>query len=106
MQFSRTLNPASGCTIWCARAIPWRATMLGALPVISAPSNLMRPELGVVTPLIRLKTVDFPAPFGPIRPRSSPALRLKLRPPTASTPPKRLLKSMTSSSAVIPATVV
>ena len=26
---------------------------------MSAPSNLMRPESGVTTPLIRLKTVDF-----------------------------------------------
>ena len=39
---------------------------------MSFPSNRMRPELGDEEPLIILKNVVLPAPFGPITARNSP----------------------------------
>ena len=38
----------------------------------SWPSNTMRPDVGVKNPLIRLKKVVLPAPFGPMIARNSP----------------------------------
>src|SRR4030095_12572736 len=43
--------------------------------------------------LIRLNTVVFPAPFGPINVNTSPRRTSKLTLLTASTPPKRTLRS-------------
>ncbi len=40
------------------------------------PSKEISPELGCCAPEIRLKSVLFPAPFGPITPKSSPLLDL------------------------------
>src|SRR3954453_7205060 len=68
---------------------------------MSCPSKTMRPAAGRYTPLIRLNTVDLPAPLGPIRPRISPSSTLNVRLETASRPPKRLLSAMTSSTALI-----
>ena len=38
----------------------------------SCPSNTMLPDVGVKKPVIRLKNVVLPAPFGPMMARSSP----------------------------------
>ena len=46
VQLSSTLSPPSGCTIWCARAMPWRATRYGGPPVMSWPSKKMLPLSG------------------------------------------------------------
>src|SRR5450755_2731013 len=40
--------------------------------VTSWPSNSIVPEEGGNAPAIKLNSVDFPAPFGPIRPTISP----------------------------------
>ena len=40
--------------------------------VMSAPSKVTVPELAGVTPQTVLTSVVLPAPFGPIRPRTSP----------------------------------
>src|ERR1700722_16978014 len=40
--------------------------------VTSRPSNSMRPACGSRLPVIRLKRVDLPAPFGPMTPKASP----------------------------------
>ena len=45
------------------------------------------------SPLTRLKSVVFPAPFGPIRTRLSPGSILKLTPSTARRPPKSIERS-------------
>src|ERR671938_632861 len=53
-----------------------------------------------------LSTVDLPAPFGPIRQRSSPWCSARSTPRTARRPPKDLTRSFTSrigGSAVISA---
>ena len=51
--------------------------------------------------LIRLKTVVLPAPFGPISVKTSPRRTSKLTPLTASTPPKRTLRSWADSSMAV-----
>ena len=40
----------------------------GAFPVMSWPSSLMIPSVGLYTPVRRLNTVVLPAPLGPISP--------------------------------------
>src|SRR4051794_29312743 len=70
---------------------------------MSCPSKTIRPASGRYTPLIRLNTVDLPAPLGPMRPRISPSSTLNVRLETASRPPKRLLSAVTSSTALIEA---
>src|SRR5690348_3814938 len=67
---------------------------------MSSPRNFTRPLSGAKTPLIRLNTVDLPAPFGPIKPRISPSFTVNVSSPTACSPPKRLPRSRTSSSAL------
>src|ERR1700733_13971628 len=42
--------------------------------VISRPSNVIAPELAGVTPQTVLTKVVLPAPFGPIKPSTSPLL--------------------------------
>src|SRR5882762_2617938 len=63
--------------------MPSRAVSCCGSPVISLPSNQMRPELGAVSPEIRRKNVVLPAPLGPMIERSSPRLTLTSTPATA-----------------------
>ncbi len=42
------------------------------MPVTSSPAKTTSPALGLSTLVIRLKTVDLPAPFGPMTARISP----------------------------------
>ena len=44
---------------------------------MSCPSNMMVPAVGGKKPLIRLKKVVLPAPFGPMMARSSPFATFK-----------------------------
>ena len=66
-------------TCWNVRAMPlaaiWRG---GRASVTSSPRNTIAPgvRLGSV-PVIRLSSVVLPAPFGPIRPSTSPASHLE-----------------------------
>src|ERR1700756_3469402 len=60
----------------------------------------MRPELGRWVPLIRLKKVVLPAPFGPMIALILPASICVLTSSTATRPPKRLLSESISSMAV------
>ena len=62
------------------------------------PSNRISPESGGSWPLIMLKQVDLPAPFGPIMARNSPGATSKLTSLTARTPPKALDSERTSST--------
>ena len=69
------------------RARPATTTRLGGPPEISFPSKMTLPDEGGMVPLTTLKHVVLPAPFGPIRPTSSPrptendTLRKAARPP-------------------------
>src|SRR5215472_11884961 len=65
---------------------------------MSWPRNNTLPWLGSSWPVSILKNVLFPAPFGPIRQRSSPSASVKLTLLTALTPPKYLDRSRVWSS--------
>ena len=58
--------------IWKERPIPFRMIRWGSIPVIGSPSNTTSPESGLSSPVMTLKSVDFPAPFGPMTARISP----------------------------------
>src|SRR3954464_9608413 len=68
--------------------MPSRACSSGEARVKSWPSNTMRPVVGKVSPARQLKKVDFPAPFGPIRPMISPSSMERSAPATARRLPK------------------
>ena len=52
--------------------MPRHTRRAGNSPEISSPSKMIWPEVCERKPLIRLKKVVLPAPFGPITARSSP----------------------------------
>src|SRR5579883_1161602 len=62
----------------------------------------MDPAVSGSAPPIRLTSVDFPAPLGPITPRISPRRTEKLSPLTAAKPPKRLVTSINCNRAEVP----
>src|SRR3954465_13097825 len=78
--------------------MPLRARACVPRPVMSSPRNRTRPAVGGCMPVMTLKSVVLPAPFGPIRPVIVPGSTEKLAPLTAVTPPKRTVTSSTSSS--------
>src|SRR6266446_5391867 len=59
----------------------------------------MRPSLGRVSPLIRLKSVVLPAPLGPMIARRSPGPTVRLTPSTARRPPNSLQRPLRLSAA-------
>src|SRR5437763_6245460 len=66
---------------------------------MSRPSKRTRPASGRTWPVIRLKSVVLPAPFGPMIAVTRPAATVRLTPPTAAKPPNALWRSRTSSTA-------
>src|SRR2546426_2159454 len=58
--------------------------------------NWISPAVDFSLPVMRLKSVVLPAPFGPTRQRSSPASNLKLRLLVAVRPPNRLVSDLVS----------
>ena len=76
------------------------------MPTTDIPSNTISPELAGNTPVIKLKSVVLPAPFGPITPNTSPCLTPKDTPVRAATPPKLLLTSFNSNSIQFPPILV
>ena len=70
--FSSTVAPGRMLVIWYERAMALREMRSGGSPVMSSPSNRMRPAVGRITPVRQLKNVDLPAPLGPMMARISP----------------------------------
>src|SRR5215472_2232522 len=66
------------------------------MPVTSRPRNLTRPADGRNVPVITLKSVVFPAPLGPMKPQMCFSGMSKLTSFNAATPPKYLLRVVTS----------
>src|SRR5262245_45859143 len=58
---------------------------------------VISPKVGWYTPVSILKAVVLPAPFGPIRPTSSPANNCKLKLSTAFKPPNCMVTFRASS---------
>ncbi len=98
-----TVISASSRAIWNERTSPRRATRSGRQPVMSVPSNRMRPLSGLWTPVMRSNVVDFPAPFGPMRPVILPGATSNVAPSTAWIPPKPFCSCSTAriGSAVV-----
>ncbi len=67
--------------------MPSRERACGAMAVMSAPSNTMRPLLGATSPVIRLNKVVLPAPLGPITASASPPSTTRLTASTALSAP-------------------
>src|SRR6185437_14924587 len=74
--------------LWKVRATPLRAIVCCGCPAIDCPAKRTSPELGLYTPVITLKTVVLPAPFGPIRLTISPSPTSRSSSEIARRPPK------------------
>src|SRR3989442_5984058 len=95
---SSTVDSRNSVVAWNVRAIPRRQISEGRRPDTRAPLKTISPEDSGSTPVSRLKTVLFPAPFGPIRPwivRGATVMEGRV---TACRPPKRLLTPRRSRS--------
>src|SRR5947207_5549363 len=100
--FSRTLSAGKTWQRWKVRAIPICATRCTGRPVIFSPAKNTSPAWGLSTLVMRLNTVDLPAPFGPITARVSPGSSARLTPSTATSAPKRRTRPRHSSSGIFP----
>ena len=72
MTFSMTgmwLNSPTPCRV---REMPMPDSWCGRSPWTTSPRQLRVPSSGFWKPQTTLKSVVFPAPFGPITPRTSP----------------------------------
>src|SRR5665213_31492 len=69
---------------------------------MSAPRKRIVPAVGRASPDRQLKKVLLPAPFGPIRPSSSPASSIRSAPSTARNAPNALTMPLASSSTARP----
>src|SRR5215207_4739480 len=98
---SSTLRFPNTRPCWNVRARPRLASSSAGSPVMSHPSNRTFPASGVSSPVTRLKTVVLPAPLGPMMLTSSPSATVSAKSLTAVTPPKRRVRPVSSSSAVI-----
>ncbi len=85
---SRQLARSNRLVVWNDRATPSRAIRSGGRPVTSRPATSMLPPLGRRNPVSRLNRVVFPAPFGPTRACTVPAVTSRSTGPTARKPPK------------------
>src|SRR5512134_927195 len=84
---------------WNERPMPRRQRSCGAMPVTLRPLNFTSPASGRMCPVMRLKSVVLPAPFGPMTAPIEPCGTSKLTPPTARKPSKLLASPRTSSTA-------
>ena len=98
---SSAVSPGNGRTIWKVRPMPRRAVWSGLRPEIDAPSKRTSPLLGGSAPVITLKSVVFPAPFGPMMLTIFPCGTSNERWHRARIPPNRLETSRTSRSGVV-----
>src|SRR5881396_1272136 len=76
--------------------MPSAQTRCGAHPAIFRSQRRIAPASGLKAPVIRLKSVVFPEPLGPMTPISSPSSTAKLTSLTARTPPNALETRSTS----------
>src|SRR4029077_325841 len=85
---------------WKVRAMPFCATTCTGSPVMFSPAKMTSPAVGLSTLVIRLNTVDLPAPLGPMTARILPASRLMSTASTATSAPKRRTSPLHSSSGI------
>ena len=70
--FSSTVIVEKSSTFWNVRAMPRCTTRYVGVRSSDFPSNTSSPDCGLYSRVITLKSVVFPAPFGPISPTISP----------------------------------
>src|SRR5215475_14193136 len=80
--------------------MPFCATACTRSPVMFSPAKITSPAVGFSTLVIRLNTVDLPAPFGPMTARILPASRRMSMASTATSAPKRRTNPLHSSSGI------
>src|SRR5215207_9157011 len=85
---------------WNVLTIPRRASTCGLRRKIDLPSNSMSPLSPRSNPVTPLKSVDLPAPFGPISAVSEPSATSNVASSTAAIPPKRFETRRTLSRGV------
>src|SRR5687767_8783990 len=81
--------------------MPRRLRRCGFMRVTSAPAKAMRPPSGATSPVIRLKSVDFPAPFGPMTASASPSATDSVMPSATLSAPYDLSTRSSSSNAIL-----
>src|SRR5215472_3077035 len=96
--FSSTVSFGKILVRWNERPSPIPQILYGATPVTSRPPTNTLPAVGRRWPVIRLKSVDFPAPFGPITAAISPSATARSTSETARKPPNDLERPRTSST--------
>ena len=99
MRFSRTVLASNSSSCWKERLTPCRARLNTGQSPIGSPLRRTVPCTGFTKPVIASISVVFPAPFGPIRPTTSPGATVTDASLTAVTPPKRTVMFDTSSVA-------
>ena len=98
MTFSITVMFRKSRSVWNVRAMPLFVILCGARPEILSPSKTISPESTWKIPVIRLKTVVLPAPFGPITLTISPSSTCRSSSLTTLSPPKAIDTFCSSSS--------
>ena len=82
----RTLRHGSSEGSWNATESPaWRKVSDGGAPAMS-----IRPEVGVSSPAIMRRSVDFPQPDGPTSAVVRPGSKVRFTSRTASVPPAKI----------------
>ena len=71
-----------------------------ATPVMSRSKSVTEPPSGRSSPVMRLKSVVFPAPFGPMMRRRSPGSTLRLTSAVTRRPPNRFSRLRTPSAVI------
>src|SRR5438132_9075013 len=75
----------------------WKRRRLGTR-VMSRSKSVTEPASGAGSPVIRLKSVVFPAPLGPMMSRRSPGSTTRLTPEVTRSPPNDLSRPRTASA--------
>src|SRR5579872_6766091 len=87
---------------WNERPRPMPQMRCGGVPVMSRPSSVTVPLSGSRCPVIRLNSVDLPAPFGPITAAIWPVSTVRLTSLTARKPAKDFDRPAISSIEALP----
>src|SRR6185437_2255947 len=85
----------NGRTIWCVRAIPKWTRASERRRVTSLPRKRTRPWEARIAPEITAKSVDLPAPLGPMMPKMCRSGTRKLTSFKAATRPKCFVRPAT-----------
>src|SRR5262249_24817113 len=97
--FSKIESFSIAISVWKVRRRPHRARRKSAIFRRFSPKAGLEPVAGLTKPLITLKNVVLPAPFGPISPHV-PRSNVTETPSSGVTPPKRTVRLSISTMSV------